>query len=104
MEMNRGEKNVFGEKGKNRERTENANQSGCDCRHGGRLRNDEPRPAVEESAQWAVSNSDIDVFAAGLRFHRTEFGVSESSEEGGQTTHQPGQIHQLGRAYGLHHL
>ena len=96
--------NVRGEERKDRERAENANQSGRDRGYRCRLGDDEPRPGIEKASQGSVSVADINIFAAGLRLHGAQFGVGERAKKRQQPAHQPRQIHQLGGTYRLHHL
>ena len=99
----RGE-DVGGEKSEDGKRTQNSHQPRDHRRNRSRLGNDKPRPRVEKRGQRSVSVADIDVFAAGLRLHRPELGISERAEKRQYPAHHPRQIYQLGRAHGLHHL
>ena len=68
------------------------------------LGDQEPGPGVQKSHQPAVGVADVNIFAARLRLHRAQFGVSHGAEKREKATHDPRQINQLGRSYRLHHL
>jgi hypothetical protein len=93
-----------GEKRKDRKRSQNPHQPGGDRGDRRGLGDHKPSPGIEKSAQWTVRVADINVFAARLRLHRAQFGVSERAKKRKQPAHQPRQIYELSRAYRLHHL
>jgi hypothetical protein len=64
----------------------------------------EVRPAIEETAEWAVGVANKDVFAAGLRLHRSELRIRQSAAHREQGTSDPRSKHEIGCAHGLHHF
>ena len=92
------------EKGEDRKRPKNSHQPRDHGRDRSRFRDDKPGPRVEKSGQRPVAVADVDILAAGLRLHRSQFGISERAEKREQSAHHPCQINQLGRAHGLHHF
>src|ERR1700686_4976925 len=93
-----------GEKSKDRECLEDANQASCDSRDRCRFGDEEPSPGIKKSCQRTVAVAHINILAAGLRFHGSQFGVGERAEKREQPSNQPCQIDQLGRTNGLHHF
>src|SRR5579862_4212557 len=92
------------EEGKSGKIAENADEAGGDGSERCRFRNEHRRPGIEKSAQWSVSIANINVLAAGLRFHRAQFCVGESAKEGKQSADEPCEINESRRADRLHHL
>ena len=76
-----GRKHCIIEERKNLKRPENADQSSRDGRNGRGLRDHEPGPGVQESAERPVGVADVNIFSASLRLHGSQFGVGECSEE-----------------------
>ena len=95
---------MVGTEGKSRESFKDANQSGSDSGDGRWLGDEEPRPGVEKSSQRSITVADVDILATCLRLHGAQFSVGERPEEGKQSTCEPGQVNQLCRTGGLHHL
>ena len=96
--------NVMSEKRKYRKCSQNSYQAGgygCD---GTGLRDNEPRPGVKKTAEWAVSVAHIDVLPSGLGLHRTQFRVSQRPKKRQQPAHQPREINQFSGAGRLHHF
>ena len=63
----------------------------------------EAGPAVEESGEIAVGLAQVDVFAASLGEHGTQFGVAQRAGQRQQPRQHPGQQHPGRRAYVLRH-
>src|SRR5690349_15346554 len=52
------------------ERPKYSYETGHDGGYRSRLGDQEVRPSVEESAEWTVGVTDVNIFASGLRLHR----------------------------------
>src|SRR5581483_1985650 len=92
------------EKRKNGEGAENAHQAGGHGRDGGGFGDDEPGPGVKKPGEGAVAVAHVNIFATGLGFHSTEFGIGERAEKRQQAAHDPGEVNEASGTDSLHHL
>ena len=60
-------------------------------------------PAIHESPERTVGFAQIDIFAAGFRQRRRQFGIAERAEQRQQSAEHPDREHHPGRADVLDH-
>ena len=96
--------NVIGEEVKCRKDPESACESAGDGCDGCGLCDGKPCPHVEKGGRVAIGSAEIDVLAAGVGEHSSEFGVSHGAEEREQAARDPGEIDHSGRAGVAHHF